>query len=166
MEDKVRAEQNNFDEDEDAGDGPSNAIIAQIMHDMSQVIVDDILLGDSEGIRNAKKKIEHYVRQNYSFLCKVFEYYTFKSLCTDRDGTILVQGCAVIHMVDIVHFIVHTGLLRPTEENFAIIEKILKDMGNARLSAIAREEGGEKYNYEGKVPVTNLQEQIISSQTV
>ena len=137
-------------EDEGAGDGPSNAIIAQIMHDMSQVIVDDILLGDSEGIRNAKKKIEHYVRQNYSFLCKVFEYYTFKSLCTDRDGTILVQGCAVIHMVDIVHFIVHTGLLRPTEENFAIIEKILKDMGSARLSALAREEGGEKYGYEGK----------------
>ena len=56
----------------------------------------------------------------------------------------------MIHMVDIVHFIVHTGLLRPTEENFAIIEKILKDMGSARLSALAREEGGEKYGYEGK----------------
>ena len=150
MEDKVRAEQNNFDEDEEGGDGPSNAMISQLIHDMSQVIVDDILLGDSEGIRNAKKKIEHYVRQNYSFLCKVFEYYTFKSLCTDRDGTVLVQGCAVIHMIDIIHFIVHIGLLRPTEESFATIEKILRDMGSARLSAIAREEGGEKYENEGK----------------
>ena len=146
MEDKVRAEQNNFDEDEDAGDGPSNAIIAQIMHDMSQVIVDDILLGDSEGIRNAKKKIEHYVRQNYSFLCKVFEYYTFKSLCTDRDGTILVQGCAVIHMVDIVHFIVHRSIA--PDRKFAIIEKIKKWV--AQGYALAREEGGEKYSAKEK----------------
>jgi hypothetical protein len=151
MEDKVRAEENNFDDDDDQN-GESNAILVKIIHDMSQVLLDDVLLGDSEAIRNAKKKIEHFVRQNYPFICSIFEHFTFNSLCTDREGTILINGCGAIRYIDLVHFVVQNHLMKPTEETFETIEQIMKNMGSSRLSEIAREEGdsGGKRSDEGK----------------
>jgi hypothetical protein len=151
MEDKVRAEENNFD-DEEGENGESNAMVAKIIHDMSHVTINDILFGDNEAIRNGKKKVDHYVRQNYPFICSIFEQITFNNLCTDRDGTILINGCGVIHTVDLMHFVVQVHLLKPTEDTFETIENIMKDMGRARLSAIVHDESssGGKRSDEGK----------------
>ena len=139
-------------DDDDDQNGESNAILVKIIHDMSQVLLDDVLLGDSEAIRNAKKKIEHFVRQNYPFICSIFEHFTFNSLCTDREGTILINGCGAIRYIDLVHFVVQNQLMKPTEETLETIEQIMKNMGSSRLSEIAREEGdsGGKRSDEGK----------------